>query len=218
LRPACSSNLLTAMLQQNPNNEIRGNACFSLAMLAKAQWGYGTNKQATARAKGLLSRVIKDFGKVQREGARLEQRAKPELMELERLSIGEVAPEITGETLDGQPLALSSYRGKVVVLRFWSGDCLEGKEMRRLSDRVTGKPVQLLGVNCDVEVGPAKAEIEKYAVEWPSFNDGRSGPISTTWYVNSWPTTFVLDRRGVIRFRNLRDTQLIKAVEQLAAE
>jgi hypothetical protein len=45
--------------------------------------------------------------------------AKGELFELENLRIGMVAPEIEGEDLDGKPLKLSDYHGKVVVLDFW---------------------------------------------------------------------------------------------------
>lgn len=35
------------------------------------------------------------------------------------LAIGQVAPEISGEDIDGVPFQLSDYRGKVVVLDFW---------------------------------------------------------------------------------------------------
>ncbi len=45
--------------------------------------------------------------------------AKGNLFELENLAIGRVAPEIVGEDIDGNPMQLSSYRGKVVVLDFW---------------------------------------------------------------------------------------------------
>ena len=41
------------------------------------------------------------------------------LFELKNLSIGKVAPDIVGEDLDGTPMKLSDYRGKVVVLDFW---------------------------------------------------------------------------------------------------
>jgi hypothetical protein len=55
-------------------------------------------------------------------------------------------------------------------------------------------------------------------VTWPSFWDGRDGPISTAWNVDSWPTTFVLDRKGVIRYRNVRQGEMAQAVEALLKE
>jgi hypothetical protein len=42
-----------------------------------------------------------------------------ELFEMRNLSIGQVAPEIEGEDIDGVAFKLSDYRGKVVVLDFW---------------------------------------------------------------------------------------------------
>lgn len=41
------------------------------------------------------------------------------IFEMTRLQIGMVAPEIEGEDLDGNPMKLSDYRGKVLVLDFW---------------------------------------------------------------------------------------------------
>ena len=50
---------------------------------------------------------------------RLGEAATSALFELKNLSIGKVAPDIVGEDLDGTPMKLSDYRGKVVVLDFW---------------------------------------------------------------------------------------------------
>ena len=47
------------------------------------------------------------------------KRAKGTIFELQHLNIGDIAPEIEGEDLDGVPFKLSDYRGKVVVLDFW---------------------------------------------------------------------------------------------------
>ncbi len=57
-----------------------------------------------------------------RKGAGLlvAHKAGRELFELRNLSIGRVAPELSGEDQDGQKIKLSDYRGKVVLLDFWS--------------------------------------------------------------------------------------------------
>src|SRR5260370_11972161 len=53
-------------------------------------------------------------------GDTVADRAKAELFGLRNLSIGKEAPEIEGEDQDGKGLKLSDYRGKVVLLDFWS--------------------------------------------------------------------------------------------------
>ena len=40
-------------------------------------------------------------------------------------------------------------------------------------------------------------------MNWPSFRDGRSGPISRNWNNNEWPVFDIIDAQGIIRYRNL---------------
>jgi hypothetical protein len=68
----------------------------------------------------LLLRVEKEFGDVD-AGYRgtLADRAGGDLFEMRNLGIGKVAPPIEGEGVDGKPLKLSDFKGKVVILDFW---------------------------------------------------------------------------------------------------
>ncbi len=59
------------------------------------------------------------YAKVTYGNSTLGARAKSNLFELRNLSIGKTAPEIDGEDIDGNPMKLTDYRGKVVVLDFW---------------------------------------------------------------------------------------------------
>ena len=67
--------------------------------------------------------------------------------------VGAPAPEIDGEDLDGKPMKLSDYRGKVVVLGFWESaapPCMAMvRRERTLADRLKDRPFVLLGVNAD---------------------------------------------------------------------
>ena len=53
-------------------------------------------------------------------GDTVAERAKAELFEIRNLSVGKEAPDIEGEDQDGKRFKLSDYRGKVVLLDFWS--------------------------------------------------------------------------------------------------
>jgi peroxiredoxin len=218
--PSCRK-LLEAMLEKNPHTEVRGNACLSLATIRKDEAKYGENKPATAEAVVLYERVIADFGNAKRNGSTLADLAKPELSELRRLIIGKQAPETEGPDLDGQPLKLSAYRGKVVVLTFWGacGGCRpDVRELRDLLERLADKPFASVGVYCDDDAAKGKEIVETMGITWPSFHGGRNGPIPTLWNNNSWPSTYVLDRNGVIRFRDVRRWDLAKCVGSLLNE
>jgi cytochrome oxidase Cu insertion factor (SCO1/SenC/PrrC family) len=53
-------------------------------------------------------------------GGTVGDKAKVELFEIRHLCVGKEAPEIEGEDQDGKPFKLSDFRGKVVLLDFWS--------------------------------------------------------------------------------------------------
>jgi RNA polymerase sigma factor (sigma-70 family) len=215
MRPSCSSDLLQAMLDQNPKREVRGNACMVLATLRKDAAGFGTNTSATAEAEKLFGRVITEFGSVSAQsGKTLAQLARPELSELRQLAIGKVAPEITGTDLFGRSMKLSDYRGQVVALLFWSAPCFfefEARDFNRLVEQMDGKAFSLIGIHADDNTERAKAVAEKFELKWPSFGDAREGPISKAYNINSWLTIYVLDRNGVIRYRGLHFTSEIAA-------
>lgn len=74
------------------------------------------------QAEELLERVTKnrEFSEIKTaDGEKLGDLAAPELYELRHLRPGKVAPEIIGEDIDGKPMKLSDFRGKVVLLDFW---------------------------------------------------------------------------------------------------
>jgi RNA polymerase sigma factor (sigma-70 family) len=215
-RPSGAKQLLAAFLEKNPSLEVRGHACFTLATILKDQAKYGQNKEATERAIEYYERVINEFSAVKLRGYSLADLAKPELMELQRLVIGKPAPKTEGVDMDGQPLKLSAYRGKVTVLVFWSYHFTEALQFRKLNETMAGKPFALIGVNCDDKSTWDKVSVAK--VNWPSFKDGRDGPIAKLWNVHSWTSSWVLDRQGIIRYRDLRGSDLSNAVKKLLDE
>ena len=91
---------------------------------------------------------------------------------------------------------------------------------RSLVQRLKNEPFALIGINSDTSRDKLKAVIERENMTWRSFFDGgdTQGPIATAWNVSGWPTIFVIDKDGVIRFKNVREKQLDDAVDTLLAE
>ena len=90
---------------------------------------------------------------------------------------------------------------------------------RSLVKRMENKPFNLIGINSDPKEHIQKRMVEE-KITWPFFWDGGStdGPIANAWNVKSWPTIYVLDSKGVIRFKNVRGKQLDEAVDSLLKE
>ena len=92
---------------------------------------------------------------------------------------------------------------------------------RSLVKQMAGKPFALIGVNSDKDREKIKEVTKEKNITWRSFwngPDGTSGPISTKWNVSGWPTIYVLDSEGVIRFRDVRGDAMNRAIETLMDE
>ena len=92
---------------------------------------------------------------------------------------------------------------------------------RSLVKRLAGEPFALIGVNSDADREKLKEIIEKKNITWRSFWNGEKGtrgPISKRWNVTGWPTIYVLDAKGVIRYRGVRGERMDEAVDTLLAE
>ena len=91
---------------------------------------------------------------------------------------------------------------------------------RSLVMRLQGKPFALLGVNSDKNLNALHAAMIKEQITWRSWWDGggTGGPIATLFGIRSWPTIFVLDHKGVIRYKNVRGEALDRAVDTLLEE
>jgi len=140
---------LRAVLGKNPHEEVRARACLALAHylnnralrldLVRDQPAlarefadlYGNDyldalrrqdhTGAAAEAEALFERAARDYGDMKLpDGETVAEKAGPELFGIRHLSVGKVAPEIEGADQDGVRFKLSDFRGKVVLLDFWS--------------------------------------------------------------------------------------------------
>ena len=92
---------------------------------------------------------------------------------------------------------------------------------RSLVKQLADKPFALIGVNSDEDIEVARKSVEDLNINWRSFWNGEKGtlgPIATKWDIYSWPTTYLIDAKGIIRYKNLRDEELDAAIEELMAE
>ena len=183
------------------------------------------------KATELFEEVISEYEDVviarpQRPDFRPGKFAKAQLDKLRNLAIGMPAPDIDGVDLNGKPLRLADYRGKVVLLVFWAswcGPCVaEIPHERELVERFKEHQFALLGINGDEDKSAAQKVIEEEKVNWLNWNDPvtaeAQGPIVNRFYVDGWPATFLLDSNGIIRAKDVRGDELEKLINQLLNE
>lgn len=92
---------------------------------------------------------------------------------------------------------------------------------RSLVKQLADKPFALIGVNSDRDREKLKEVMKEKDITWRSFWNGpkgTGGPISKKWNVRGWPTIYVIDTNGKIRFKGVRGAKMDAAITQLMAE
>ncbi|MFF8969917.1 TlpA family protein disulfide reductase [Streptomyces sp. NPDC014995] len=122
------------------------------------------------------------------------------------------APDLSGKTLEDKQLAVSSFKGKVVVLNVWGSWCApcraEAPNFQKVSTDLASQGVQFVGINvADAQVKSALAFEKQYGVTYPSLYDPSSKLMlrfeKGTLNPQAIPSTLVLDRDGKIAARSL---------------
>ncbi|MYA63817.1 MAG: TlpA family protein disulfide reductase [Gemmatimonadetes bacterium] len=152
---------------------------------------------------------------------------------MEHLIPGRVARNIVGKDLGGVEFSLEDYRGSVVVLVFsgeWCGPCRDEYPYHRFAmELYKDDPVVFLGVNSDADIetilaSKARGEAPDYRAWWDGHGQpdaegaAADGPIARAWNVRGWPSVFMIDQDGVIRYINKRGGELIQVLDWMVME
>lgn len=90
---------------------------------------------------------------------------------------------------------------------------------KTLVKRLADKPFALLGINSDGPTAKVKEILEREKISWrQAIDESTEGALATRWNVSGWPTIYVVDAQGVIRYRDVRDEQMEAAVDKLLEE
>jgi cytochrome c biogenesis protein CcmG/thiol:disulfide interchange protein DsbE len=117
---------------------------------------------------------------------------------------GHYAPNVTLTDLDGHSVQLSHWRGSVVVLNFWYVACqpcqleMPALEREYLAER--GNGLVVVGVNTSDDAGAINDFLHQLGVTYPIVRDPDLRAVSA-YRISDTPTTFILDRQGVIRYK-----------------
>ncbi len=117
---------------------------------------------------------------------------------------GFLAPSFSLESLAGEEIQLSDYRGQVVVLNLWASWCppcrAEMPAFQSIHHEYKDQGLVVLGVNMTFQdsLPAASAFVDEFGLTFPILLD-RTGLVANTYRMRALPSTFIIDREGVIR-------------------
>lgn len=116
---------------------------------------------------------------------------------------GETVPDFTLQTLDGETVSLSDYRGQPIVLNFWATWCAPCREemplLQETYEAHKAEGLVILGVNVREENREAiKRFLDQVGVDFPVVLDPDVEAVNR-YLVTSLPMTFFIDRDGQLR-------------------
>jgi thiol-disulfide isomerase/thioredoxin len=133
------------------------------------------------------------------------------------LPIGAAAPAFSLRTPTGQTVSLASLKGNVALIEFfatWCPHCVaEAPHLAALARSFHGRPVKFVAINADSENAASVFAFHRYfGLPYPALLDigskpgdfhhpGGLGPVSAAYKVGIYPTFYVVDRNGIIRWR-----------------
>lgn len=117
---------------------------------------------------------------------------------------GFTAPEFTLQTPDGRTISLSDLRGSPVLINLWTSWCppcrAEMPALQRTYDAYHDQGFEILAVNATNQdnLGDALGFVQEHGLTFPILLD-MNGAMSNSYQLRSLPTSFFIDRQGIIR-------------------
>ncbi len=134
---------------------------------------------------------------------------------------GQPAADLSLPDMNGKIVSLTEFKGKVVLIDFWAswcGPCRHNNpRLVKLYNKYHEKGLEIYGVSLDEDLNSWKKAVHHDKLTWTQVLDdkGWDGPSASIYRVNMIPSSFLVDRQGIIRTVNAEGPELESSVRDL---
>ena len=132
--------------------------------------------------------------------------------------IGKPAPDFSTTDIDGNPISLKDYRGKVVLLDFWAtwcGPCIaEMPNVKKIYDTYKDIGFVVIGISLDNDASEVCDFLKECELPWRQIFDGQDGHLKKLFQIRGIPSLWLIDREGKVISYKTRGAELRKLVDE----
>ena len=134
--------------------------------------------------------------------------------------IGKTVPDFSAIDLDGNPISLEQYRGKVVLLDFWAvwcGPCIaEMPTVKAVYNSYKDEGFDIIGISLDTDEDRLRDYLKENHIPWRQVfsGEGWKSPVAQQYGIRAIPAPWLIDKDGTLITHRARG----EALERLVAE
>lgn len=143
----------------------------------------------------------------------------------DRIGLDHPAKDFTIPLVNGDSLSLSSLKGKVVLIDFWDvrcAPCIKAiPELKNYYEQFHNNGFEIIGISLDTEKDLLMKFLSKTTLPWKiacTYKGFYKDESSILYGINSTPSTWLVDRKGVLRYNEIKGEELKTAIESLIKE
>ncbi len=215
--------VIPGILKIAPDDEVW--SCIDIAKiyLSVGNGAKGFGWIDTALKKGFID--YDEFARDDYETFRDDERLKNAIKKIkEKVGQGKTAKDFTVKLLTGGTVTLSQHKGKVVLVEFWATTCNPCKKymprLKKFYSRNHPQGFEIIGISMDSNKEKLETYLAKSKPEWNIAFSGKGWADETRilYGINSIPSYWVVDKKGVLRYFGWLETEMEEVVKKLLAE
>jgi len=138
--------------------------------------------------------------------------------------LGEMVPDFAATDLEGEPISIEAYRGKVVLVDFWAvwcGPCVaEMPNVKKVYEKYKDKGFDIIGISLDSDETSLRNYLNENEIPWRQVFSGKGwqSPVAQQYGIYSIPNMWLIDKEGKLLSNKARGEKLESMVAKALKE